>query len=222
MNNFIPKFGEAQKERKEVLMTAEKSRKSVKRFAKIAGVATGCAVVAVAFVIGMQVDHLRTPIKINFQNPVIWRSAPSPTPVKKASRMPVIVPQVMAEAVPPPKVQVSPTRHPSDEYVANLVKSYAWDYSIAIRLAKSENYYNLTGSFDCARTNTNADGSYDVGLFQINSIHSQRLASLGLTMEDMKDCKKNADYAFHWVYTYSGWGAWSAFNNLSYINHSVI
>lgn len=113
-------------------------------------------------------------------------------------------------------------RMPTDEFVADLVRSYPWDYSTAIRLAKSENYYNMTGSFDCARTNTNTDGSVDVGLFQINSIHSRRLASLGMTMEDMKDCKKNADYAYNWVYKASGWSPWSAYNNGSYINHSVI
>jgi len=113
-------------------------------------------------------------------------------------------------------------RRPTDEFVADLVRSYPWDYSTAIRLAKSENFYNLTGSFDCARTNVNSDGSVDVGLFQINSIHSRRLASLGMTMEDMKDCRKNADYAYNWIYKSSGWSPWSAYTNGSYINHSVI
>lgn len=126
------------------------------------------------------------------------------------------------EPTPTPTVPELINKRPSDEFVADLVRSYPWDYSVAIRLAKSENYYNLTGSFDCARTHTNNDGSVDVGLFQINSIHSQRLSSLGMTMEDMKDCRKNADYAFNWVYKHSGWSPWSAYNNGSYINHSVI
>lgn len=148
-----------------------------------------------------------------------------------ACQRPTPTPQVIlvTPTSTPKKVEPTPTeepqylnRRPTDEYVAALVKSYPWDYSTAIRLAKSENYYNLTGSFDCARTNVNTNGSVDVGLFQINSIHSQRLSSLGLTMEDMKDCKKNADYAYNWVYKASGWSPWSAYTNGSYISHSEI
>lgn len=130
--------------------------------------------------------------------------------------------KVMDASPTPTAVPKLLNRLPTDEFVADLVRSYPWDYSTAIRLAKSENYYNLTKSFDCARTHVNDDGSIDVGLFQINQIHSQRLSTLGMTMEDMKDCRKNADYAYNWVYKYSGWNQWSAYLNGSYINHSVI
>lgn len=108
----------------------------------------------------------------------------------------------------------------SDMDIAEYISSRGWDYSTAIRVAKSENYWNLTRSFDCSRTNTNTDGSIDVGIFQINSIHTERLTSLGMTMEDMKDCKKNIDYAYKWVYSYSGWTPWSAYTNGSYLSHN--
>lgn len=107
----------------------------------------------------------------------------------------------------------------SDKDIADYIKSKSWDYSIAIRLAKSENYWNLTHSFNCSRTHTNKDGSVDVGIFQINSIHSSTLAKRGMTMEDMKDCKKNIDFAYEWVYKGSSWNAWSAYTNKSYLTH---
>lgn len=111
----------------------------------------------------------------------------------------------------------------SDKEVALIIKSYGWDYETAIRLAKSENYWNLTHSFDCARRNDNSDGSYDIGLFQINSIHLPTLQRVyGWTMEDMKDCTKNAQFAYEWLYVHQGWNPWVAFKNGSYLNHSII
>jgi hypothetical protein len=110
----------------------------------------------------------------------------------------------------------------SDKEIAAYIKGKSWDYSIAIRLAKSENFWNLTQSFNCLRTHTNTNGSIDVGIFQINSIHTSNLAKLGMTMEDMKDCKKNIDYAYGMWKAQGGFQAWSAFVNGSYKNHSEI
>lgn len=166
--------------------------------------------------------ELRSPI----QSPII-RKIHSPIP--ENADIKVITPQ---NSVPEPtkapvkskKVSraVTTPGHMSDREIADYIKSKGWDYSVAIRLAKSENFWNLTRSFDCARMNThNSDGSYDVGIFQINSIHAGRLADLGMTMDDMKDCKKNIDFAFNWIYKPRGnWEAWSAFNNKSYLSHS--
>ena len=110
----------------------------------------------------------------------------------------------------------------SDEEIAKYIKSKSWDYSVAIRLAKSENYWNLTGSFNCSRTHTNTNGSVDIGIFQINSIHARNLEKLGMTMEDMKDCKKNIDYAYKMWRDQGGFQAWSAYTNKSYLNHIEI
>lgn len=111
---------------------------------------------------------------------------------------------------------------PTDIEIARYIKSKSWKYEDAIRLAKSENYWNLTGSFNCSRIHTNKDGSVDYGIFQINSIHSQTLSKLGMTMEDMKNCYKNIDYAYKMWSDQGGFQAWSAWTNKSYLNHSVI
>lgn len=110
----------------------------------------------------------------------------------------------------------------SDKEIAAYIKSKSWDYSTAIRLAKSENFWNLTKSFNCSRTHTNTNGSIDVGIFQINSIHTSNLAKQGMTMEDMKDCKKNIDYAYKMWKDQGGFQAWSAYTNGSYLNHTEI
>lgn len=121
---------------------------------------------------------------------------------------------------PIPTTTPEPTK-PSDKLIADMIKSKNWDYSIAIRLAKSENFWNKTKSFDCARVGgINSDGSWDTGLFQINSIHARTLAKYGWTLEDMKDCKKNIEFAYNHIYKSRGWSAWSAYNNKSYLAHS--
>lgn len=208
MNNFIPKFGEAQKERKEVLMTAEKSRKMARKVVKIAGVATGCAIVAVAFVIGMQVDYLRTPVKINFQSPVIWRSVPSPTPVKKAYKMPVLVPQVMAEAVPLPKVQVSilnNIRMDSEQRQnAELIReAFPEDAQRMIAIAMAES------GLRCGSINhQDSNGVQAVGLFQINDgrlFSAQDIANLTTCSHNIERAKQK--------YNSQGVTAWGAFTS---------
>lgn len=50
--------------------------------------------------------------------------------------------------------------------------------------------------------NRNRNGSVDVGLFQINSIHGQ-------STEDMRDPVKNAEFA-HELYEAQGWRPWRA------------
>lgn len=162
--------------------------------------------------------YVQNPVQVKIRCMACQRPTPTPQVI-------VVTPTATPKKVVPTPTPEEPeyiNKRPTDEFVASLVRSYPWDYSTAIRLAKSENYYNLTKSFDCARSHTNNDGSVDVGLFQINSIHATRLATLGMTMEDMKDCRKNADYAYNWVYKHSGWQPWSAYINGSYLSHSEI
>jgi hypothetical protein len=110
---------------------------------------------------------------------------------------------------------------PSDYEIAKMIASYDWDYSTAIRIAKSENFWNLTKSFDCKRQGgVNNNGTRDHGLWQINDIH---IKSGAITLEDALDCKKATAFAYG-LYKGRGnqWTAWSAYNNGSYANHSVI
>lgn len=116
---------------------------------------------------------------------------------------------------------------PSDEEIVAYIRSKDWDDSTAIRVAKSENFFNLNNGFNCARvgeTNQDESRSKDYGIFQINDYwHRDRVESIyNMPFEEaMKDCFKNIDYAFNYVYTSRGnWSAWSAHNNGSYLAHS--
>lgn len=107
---------------------------------------------------------------------------------------------------------------PSDAEIIAYIESKDWDDKVAVALAKSENFWNLTKSFDCGRVGKmNSNGTYDTGLWQINSIH---INSGAITLEDAKDCYKATDFAYG---LYKGRGntfnAWSAYKNGSYLNH---
>lgn len=108
-----------------------------------------------------------------------------------------------------------------DQTIADYIKSKDWDYSTAIKIAKSENAWNLTKSFDCKRIGgPNKDGTYDHGLWQINDIH---IRSGSITLDDANDCFKSTDFAYK---LYKGHNnsfvPWSAYNNGSYLNHNEV
>lgn len=104
---------------------------------------------------------------------------------------------------------------PSDEEIVAYIQSKDWDDSTAIRVAKSENFYNLNNSFDCNRRGLdNSDGTHDRGIFQINTIHKH------ISDADAYDCFKNIDWAYEIYKGRGNWSAWSAFNNGSYLAHA--
>ena len=66
----------------------------------------------------------------------------------------------------------------------------------ALAISHAEN-----GTRQCDRININKNGSFDVGIFQINSIH-------GYPLKDLVDCDKNIQYAYK-IFTEQGnWSAW--------------
>ena len=79
---------------------------------------------------------------------------------------------------------------------------------IALAVSSAEN-----GTRQCDRTNVNKNGSIDVGIFQMNSIHNHKgeLWKLG----KLVDCYNNIDRAYE-LWKSAGWGAWSAYNNGAY------
>lgn len=204
----VQKTPEELKAWRDTLTTKEKARKVVKKVSKIVAGATGCAIVAVAFVIGMQVDHLRTPILVNFQTPVIWRSVPKPTPVKKASLMPALVPQVMAEAVPSPvpagsilnNIKMDSEQRQNAELIREAFPQDA-QRMIAIAMAES--------GLRCGSVNhQDSNGVQAVGLFQINDGRM-------FTAEDISnltDCRHNIERAKQ-KYRSQGLTAWGAFTS---------
>lgn len=78
-----------------------------------------------------------------------------------------------------------------------IVKVFGDDSADAITLInKCENH-----AFDPSATNWNSNGTWDVGIFQINQVH-------GYSMEEMKNWKQNIDAAKK-IFDRSGWSAWS-------------
>lgn len=148
--------------------------------------------------------------RVRFQYPVEVRS---PVIIEKRPVIKEIIKKV--EVSSPKEIKVAKI---NDSDIISMIKSYDWDADTMVALAKSENFWNLTKSFDCGRVGKlNYDGSQDYGLFQINTIHTKTLAKWGWTMEDMKDCKKNIEFAYKHIYKGAGLSAWSAYNNGSYL-----
>lgn len=88
-----------------------------------------------------------------------------------------------------------------------------YDCKIALAVAKAEGLaYDENGEVIPDLFNINTNGSMDVGIFQINSIHYKKPQC---KLKDMIDPVKNVDCAYS-IYERSGWNAWSAFNNGSY------
>lgn len=208
MIHQVQKTPEELKAWRETLTTKERARKVFKKVSKIVAGATGCAIVAMAFVIGMQVDHLRTPIVVNFQTPVIWRSVPKTTPVKKASSMPALVPQVMAEAVPSPvpvgsivnNIKMDSEQRQNAELIREAFPQDA-QRMIAIAMAES-------GLRCDPPRNIDTNGYLSLGLLQINDgrmFNAEDIANL-------TDCRHNIERAKQ-KYRSQGLTAWGAFTS---------
>lgn len=128
----------------------------------------------------------------------------TPTPTKKA-HISDFVPDVQASEV------------PSDTDIVNYICSKDWDCETAVAIAKSENFWNLTKSFDCSRTGgVNTNGTRDHGLWQINDIH---ITSGAITLSDAHNCYKATDFAYGLYKGRGNFSAWSAYNNGSYLAH---
>ena len=82
------------------------------------------------------------------------------------------------------------------------------DYKIAIAIAKSESGLR-EGAF-----NINSNGTIDVGIFQINSVHFNKEFC---TLKDVSTIKGNIDCAYE-LYKASGWNPWVVFSNGTFIN----
>jgi hypothetical protein len=84
-----------------------------------------------------------------------------------------------------------------------------YDCKTAIAIAKSE-----SGLKEDAFNTYNTNGTLDVGVFQVNSVH---FSKPGCSLKELVDAKKNIDCAYS-IYKNSGWGAWSAFNSGAFKN----
>ena len=166
----------------------------------------------------------------SIQSPIVKKQIVSPIPPKtppgkpQGLTLPSVEKVALAEAPVVAEIESSEAQGLNDAQIAKLIKGKGWDYSIAIRVAKSENFWNLTESFDCVRDNagTNDDGSIDYGIFEINTVHRPEVEAIyKMPFEEaMTDCERNIDYAYYYLYKTQGWNPWSAWKSGIYLNHT--
>jgi hypothetical protein len=129
--------------------------------------------------------------------------------VASALSSPVVVPITPGESNPPPLPAPTPSTL-TDAQLAGLAASVGFtgrDIVLAVAMALAES----DGRTDA--TNANANGSTDYGLWQINTIHPELLASGTWSVP-----ADNARMAYS-VFTDAGrsWTPWSTYNNGAYL-----
>ena len=103
------------------------------------------------------------------------------------------------------KTVIAPQSVPKTLTGCDLVNNYDWDTATARAVCLAESNGNVNSY------NVNTNGTVDKGLMQINSCHADLIGD-----KDLYDPKVNMDIAYQ-IYRGSGWRAWSAYNNGSYI-----
>lgn len=140
--------------------------------------------------------------EFQFNKPVVVQLA---WPVEVVERKLTII-QLAQEKdkLPEPKTDI-------EKYICQ--KWGVYDCKIALAVAKAEGLaYDESGAVIPDLFNINTNGSMDLGIFQINSVHYKKPQC---HLADMVDPIKNVDCAYS-IYEGSGWGAWSSFNNQSF------
>lgn len=94
---------------------------------------------------------------------------------------------------------------PLKQYICD--KFGAMDCKIALGIAQAES------GFRSDAFNINTNDTIDIGVFQINSVHFKQA---GCSLEEVVFANKNVDCAYS-IWKASGWKAWSAYNNSSYL-----
>lgn len=96
---------------------------------------------------------------------------------------------------------------PIEQYICE--KFGAYDCKTALAVFKAE-----SGLREDA-VNINTNGTIDVGIAQINSVHFKKP---GCSLKEIADMYKNVDCAYT-IWKASGWSPWVAFNKGSYLSH---
>jgi len=87
-----------------------------------------------------------------------------------------------------------------EQYICEVFED---DYEDAMKILSCEN----KGLSPLAINDANSNGSTDVGIFQINSIH-------GFTVEEMQDYRANINFA-HKLFKRDSWSAWACSHKLN-------
>ncbi len=105
---------------------------------------------------------------------------------------------------PSPKTASSQVTGRCEEF-REIVEKYPWNSKVMLAIARAES--NCNPRSDNSGLNTN--GTYDYGLFQINSVH-------GYSRDILANPAKNTEIAFR-IWQSQGYRAWAAYNNGSYL-----
>lgn len=97
---------------------------------------------------------------------------------------------------------------PIKKYICDKFGTFDCKTAIAISLAEN-------GTQDPERFHVNDNGSIDVGIFQINSVHFKQA---GCSLGEIIVAQKNVDCAYS-IFKASGskWGAWVTYNTGAYL-----
>ena len=96
---------------------------------------------------------------------------------------------------------------PLEEYICEKFGTYDCKPALAVASAESglvEDKYHY-----------NSNGTIDIGIFQINEVHWNKL---GCSPAELFDAKKNVDCAYS-IWKENGWNPWVVYKNGSYIKH---
>lgn len=83
-----------------------------------------------------------------------------------------------------------------------IIRTFKKEAKMALAISQAEN-----GTRACDRVHLNKDGSKDIGVFQINTVHTPK--------GNLYDCKDNIKVAYA-IYLKQGWSPWVAYKNGSY------
>ena len=124
--------------------------------------------------------------------------------LEAATKQPSLARTVEVRVQPSPKIASSQVVGRYEEF-REIVEKYPWNSKVMLAIARAESGCNPRS--DNSGLNTN--GTYDYGLFQINSVH-------GHSRDILANPAKNTEIAFK-IWQSQGYRAWSAYNNGSYL-----
>lgn len=158
---------------------------------------TAFALVAIGWTV-YQVNDWFNKNYFQFNAPVTWELHPV-VEIKKREAKTIVQVQVVEY---PGEVDT-----PIKKYICDKFGIY--DCKIALGVVQAESGFNEQNY------HANSDGSIDIGLFQINSIHFKQA---GCSLKEVVDPYKNTDCAYN-IYLAAGkkWGDWVTFNNGNYL-----
>ena len=110
------------------------------------------------------------------------------------------------EVLPSPRPKYASSQNSGRcEEFREIVEKYPWNSKVMLAIARAESNCNPRSD----NTGLNTNGTYDYGLFQINSVH-------GYSRNILANPAKNTEIAFK-IWQLQGYQAWSAYNNGTYL-----